>query len=44
MSSPLKQFPVVRYDAAGRFRRVDAAATEEPVEVRVNGDRFAVIM
>ncbi len=44
MPPPLKQFSVVRYEATGRFRRVDAAAAEEPLEVRVNGERFAVIM
>ncbi len=44
MAPALKQFPVVRYEAASRSHRVDAAATEEPLEVRVNGDSFAVIM
>ncbi len=35
---------VVTYDAGARRQRPDSLAVEEPMEIRVNGERFAVTM
>jgi FdhD protein len=42
--SPLKRVEVVRVRGAERTASVDCAATEEPLEVRLHGQPFAVIM
>src|SRR2546425_6704948 len=44
MSDMVRSFDVVRVRGARRGADVDRAATEEPLEVRLHGRPFAVIM
>jgi len=42
--TPFRSFDVVRIDAGARTHRAEAVALEEPLEIRVAGDTFAVTM
>lgn len=42
--TPSRMVPVVHVDPAGATRTTDAAAAEEPLDVRLHGKSFAVIM
>jgi FdhD protein len=44
MSDPLRSVDVVRVRGSARAADVDRAATEEPLEIRLHGRPFAVIM
>jgi FdhD protein len=44
MSSGSREVHLLRVGSSGRAECLDAVAIEEPMEVRVNGDPFAVIM
>jgi FdhD protein len=44
VTTPFEQVQVVRVRGARRERAVDCAAAEEPLEVRLHGQPFAVIM
>ncbi len=42
--APVRRVEVTRVSAAGHVRDVDAAAAEEPLDIRLHGRSFAVIM
>ncbi len=42
--APLRRVPVIRVGSTGAVRGDDAAAAEEPLEIRLHGKPFAVIM
>lgn len=44
MAEPLREFEIVRVGEGGRAAGSDRAAAEEPLEIRLHGQPFAVIM
>ena len=42
--SPWRTVPIVRVQGGGYTRAIDRAATEEPLEIRLHGQPFSVIM
>jgi FdhD protein len=44
VSGPFREVGIARVDPSGSTRATDRAAVEEPLEIRVHGDPFAVVM